>query len=204
MKKLIIGLVIGLMLGMATNAFAAIGDVVSATFAQFSYVVNGETKTLDDPVLVYDGMSYVRSTQIGNMLGYDVTYKSDSRTISFNGVQTSTPSFTPTTVTTMKAPPTTVTGITYATSPPTPNMNVTQMSTAPPNQTPTPSFTPIASPIPAPTNIAQCTNIKNNYAYQIAYTKYYDPTAGSDAVQRNKVLVLEYNRDQELSAASCN
>lgn len=84
MKKLTIGIIIGLMLGMSTNAFAAIGDTVQAVFSQYVYEVNGVTQTTDAPVLVYEGMSYLRTTDLGNMLGFNVTYKADSRTIAFD------------------------------------------------------------------------------------------------------------------------
>jgi hypothetical protein len=132
MKKLIIGLVIGLMLGMSTNAFAAIGDTVSAVFAQFNYVVDGTAKAIDSPVLVYEGVSYVRTTDIGNLLGFDVTYKSDSRTIEFNNPTAPAPSSTPT-------------------GSPTPTESPTPSASPDPNASPAPSDAPTASPTPAPT-----------------------------------------------------
>jgi hypothetical protein len=138
MKKLVIGLVIGLMLGMSTNAFAAIGDTVSAVFAQFNYVVDGTAKTIDSPVLVYEGVSYVRTTDISNMLGYDVTYKADSRTIEFNNPTAPAPSSTPT-------------GSTTPTESPTPSASPDPNVPAPspdPNASPAPE--PSATPTPAP------------------------------------------------------
>jgi hypothetical protein len=146
MKKLIIGLFIGLMLGMSTNAFAAIGDKVQAVFAEFNYVVNGQSTTLDSPVLVYEGVSYVRTTDISNMLGYDVTYKKDSRTIAFNNPDViATPA------------PMSMLSVTDATYTPTPDPNATPSPTPDPNATPSPSPTPdpnatpepIATPVPS-------------------------------------------------------
>ena len=158
MKKLILGLCIGLLMGMSTNAFAAIGDKVQAVFAEFNYVVNGEAKVLESPVLVYEGVSYVRTTDISNMLGYDVTYKKDSRTIEFNSGEalSLTQSFIPESVTSE----------TYGPTPePTPNItpepSVTPSPTNNPDgSTPSPAPTPTATPIgatPSPTASAEPT-----------------------------------------------
>lgn len=84
MRKTIFGLVIGLMIGLSTSAFAAIGDKVEAVFAEFVFVVNGEVKTLDATPIVINGSSYLPVRSVANVLGYDLTYKSDLRTIEFN------------------------------------------------------------------------------------------------------------------------
>lgn len=84
MRKTIFGLVIGLMIGLSTNAFAAIGDKVEAVFAEFVFVVNGEVKTLDAVPIVINGSSYLPVRSVANILGYDLTYKADLRTIEFN------------------------------------------------------------------------------------------------------------------------
>lgn len=80
MKKVIIGLVIGLLLGSATTAYAATGSV-TATFEKFNVLINGKQATLDTTPLVYNGTSYLPVREISNLLGYDVTYKSDTQTI---------------------------------------------------------------------------------------------------------------------------
>ena len=80
MKKFIAGLVIGLLLATAGISFAA-GEIIQATFAKFNFVVNGEAKTLETDPLVYQGTTYLPVRVVSNLLGYDVTYKADSRTI---------------------------------------------------------------------------------------------------------------------------
>jgi hypothetical protein len=80
-KRLIIGIVIGLVFGLTTNAFAAVGDKIEAMFTEFNFVVNGEDKELDTLPIVINGTSYLPVRAVSNMLGYDVTYKADSRTI---------------------------------------------------------------------------------------------------------------------------
>jgi hypothetical protein len=208
MKKTILTLFIGMIIGafaiVSTGAFAAIGDSVTAVFAEFSYVVNGESKSLDAPVLVYEGMSYVRTTQIGNLLGYDITYKADSRTIEFNKPD---PVITPT-----PSPEPSATPVPTAT--PDPNVpapstdpNATPAPTLDPNATPAPSVEPTVMPSPSPTpapvasNVAQCDAIRNNYAVQIGMVGYGPGTEGQ---QRLKILNLQYQMSQALSAAGCN
>jgi hypothetical protein len=183
MKKMVIGLMIGLTIGYAASAYAAVGDTVSAVFSSFNYVVNGTDKAVDSPVLVYEGASYVRTTDIGNMLGFDVTYKSDSRTIAFSGGQTPYPTPSPTST------PTTVTGGTYGTTPtpsvtsipsgtidPTPTPSTATTASPDPNATPAPSTDPSTTPAPpvaptpAPTPVpALPTQYQNNPNGQALY-----------------------------------
>ena len=80
MKKFVAGLVIGLLIATAGVGLAA-GETVQATFAKFNFVVNGEAKTLEADPLVYQGTTYLPVRVVSNLLGYDVTYKADSRTI---------------------------------------------------------------------------------------------------------------------------
>lgn len=87
MKKLILGLVLGMLIGSATVAFAAsdlVGTKVTAIFANFNIVINGDAKELETAPLVYNGTSYLPVKEISNLVGYDVTYKADSRTIELN------------------------------------------------------------------------------------------------------------------------
>lgn len=223
MKKLIIGLVIGLMLGMSTNAFAAIGDKVQAVFAEFNYVVNAQTKSIESPVLVYEGVSYLRTTDIGNMLGYDVTYKSDSRTIEFNNpepVMTLAPTSTP-----APGAPFSITEATPTPEPstgptPTPDPNATPTPTPDPNATPEPSTEPTATPTatptaeptpsptpeptvtptptPAPSNVAQCQAIRDRWT--LAIYGYHGSNPADEEYQRR---IMGSQRDSELSAAGC-
>lgn len=84
MKKLISGIVVGLLIGLSTTSFAAIEDVVEATFAKFTFKVDGEVKELDADPLVYNGTVYVPARALANMLGKDVVYQANTRTIEFN------------------------------------------------------------------------------------------------------------------------
>lgn len=81
MKKVALGLIIGLLLGMSTNGFAAVGDRVEAVFQKFNIEVNGEVAQLDTVPLVYNGTSYLPTRALANLLGYNVTYLADSETI---------------------------------------------------------------------------------------------------------------------------
>lgn len=163
MKKVMIGLIIGVLLGASTNAFAAIGDSVQAVFASFSYVVNGSAKAVDSPVLVYEGTSYIRTTDMANMLGYDVTYKSDSRTIEFNKpestpqpastTQAPAPSVNPSPTpspTPSSSPSGTTTETPNASPSPTPNASPAPSATPSPSPTPIPSASPTPTPAPTP------------------------------------------------------
>jgi len=80
MKRLILGLVVGLLIGSAATAFAAT-DTVTATVAKFRFIVNGEERDVKTEQLVVMGTTYLPVREVANMLGYDVTYRADSQTI---------------------------------------------------------------------------------------------------------------------------
>lgn len=92
MKKMIIGLVLGLLIGTAGTALAVESETVQAAFAKFVIIVNGEEKVLDADPLVYQGNTYLPVRTVSNMLGYDVTYKADSRTIELDSAIQEIPS----------------------------------------------------------------------------------------------------------------
>lgn len=81
MKRLVIGLVIGLMIGMTGTAIAAQSDTVQAVFQKFNFIVNGQEQQLDADPLVYQGTTYLPVRVVANMLGYDVTYKASDQRI---------------------------------------------------------------------------------------------------------------------------
>lgn len=87
MKKAVIGLVLGLLIGISGTAIAATNETVQAVFAKFKFIVNGEEKELEADPLVYQGSTYLPVRVVANLLGYDVTYKADSRTIELNSKQ---------------------------------------------------------------------------------------------------------------------
>lgn len=79
MKKFIAGLVIGLMF-TSTVSFAANQDI-SAVLTDFNFIVNGQAKALSTRPIVYNGTSYLPVREISNLLGYDVSYSDETRTI---------------------------------------------------------------------------------------------------------------------------
>lgn len=85
MKKtvftLCLGMLIGLIIGVSTSSFAAVGDKVEAVFSKFTFKINDEEITLKADPLNYQGSVYLPLRVVANMLGYDVNYKTDSRTI---------------------------------------------------------------------------------------------------------------------------
>lgn len=83
MKRMIIGIVIGLLIGTAGTALAT-SETVQATFQKFVFKVNGQELHLEADPLVYQGTTYLPVRVVANMLGYDVTYRHDSRTIELN------------------------------------------------------------------------------------------------------------------------
>jgi hypothetical protein len=88
MKKFISGLILGLLI--ATASVVAANSEVVAKFTSFNFVINGESKQLDTQPVVVNGSSYLPVRELANLLGYDVTYKADSRTIELTGSTSST------------------------------------------------------------------------------------------------------------------
>lgn len=86
MKKSIIAFVLGFGLATAGSVYA---EDVTATFSKFVFKVNGEEKKLEADPLVYQGSTYLPVRVVSNLLGYDVTYKGDSRTIELNDMEVS-------------------------------------------------------------------------------------------------------------------
>lgn len=88
MKKTIltlcIGMFIGLLAGSVSGSFAAIGDRVEAIVAEYNIVVDGEVQVLEASPVAINDSTYVPLRAMANMLGKDVTYKADSRTIELN------------------------------------------------------------------------------------------------------------------------
>src|SRR5690606_32035885 len=68
------------------TAFAA-SDTVTATIAKLRFVVNGEVRDVQTEQLVVMGTTYLPVREVANMLGYDVTYRADSKTIEFKSAE---------------------------------------------------------------------------------------------------------------------
>ncbi|MFB0845774.1 stalk domain-containing protein [Paenibacillus oleatilyticus] len=86
MKKLIIGLSVGMLLGSAATALAATNETVQATFAKFVFKVNGQERQLQTTPLVVDGTSYLPVREISGLLGYELKYDEATREINLTGV----------------------------------------------------------------------------------------------------------------------
>jgi len=84
MKRTIFALAIGMLIGSAATAFAA-SDTVTATITKLRFVVNGEEQKLRTDPIVVKGTTYLPVREVAYMLGYDVVYRSDSKTVEFLG-----------------------------------------------------------------------------------------------------------------------
>ncbi|WP_010498409.1 stalk domain-containing protein [Paenibacillus elgii] len=82
MKKFVAGVLVGAVVATAGSALAAQNETISATFAEFNILVNGEKASLSDKPVVIEGSSYLPVRAISNTLGYQVQYNGESRTIS--------------------------------------------------------------------------------------------------------------------------
>lgn len=80
MRKLILGLVIGLLIGTAGTALAST-DYVRATFSEFKLKVNGESIELENNPLLVEGTTYWPIRELSNYLGFDIDYEDETRTI---------------------------------------------------------------------------------------------------------------------------
>lgn len=80
-KSFIIGLIVGLMLTTVTFASS---EYIQVMFTDFNFVINGRQQKLETKPLLYNGTSYLPVREISNLLGYDITYKADTKTIVLN------------------------------------------------------------------------------------------------------------------------
>lgn len=87
MKKFILGFVLGALIFGGISVFAIGPERIEAVFAEYNILVNGKTVDLEDSrIISKDGSSYLPLRKTANLLGYDVTYKADSRTIVLDSV----------------------------------------------------------------------------------------------------------------------
>ncbi|SDD26673.1 Copper amine oxidase N-terminal domain-containing protein [Paenibacillus sp. UNCCL117] len=82
MKKVIIALSLGMLIGSAATAVAATSETVQATIAKFVIKVNGQEKQLTTSPIVVDGNSYLPVREVAGLLGAKVAYDDATRTIS--------------------------------------------------------------------------------------------------------------------------
>lgn len=81
MKKMIIGLVAGLLIG-SVGTVAASSPTVQAVFQKFVLDVEGQTHNIEP--LVYQGTTYLPVREVSGLLNYDVKYDGKTRTIQLN------------------------------------------------------------------------------------------------------------------------
>lgn len=152
-------------------------------------VVNGQELVPDGtPAMIYNSYTLV---PIGTLrqLGFTVTWNQETYTVTITPPD-------PVIIEVMVDSEGVPIGTTDTGAPP---LDAEGATTTPVPATPDPNATP--SPTPAPDNTAQCEEIRHDYAYQIAAVEY---TPGSQGQHMQAVLILEYERDQELAAAGCN
>ena len=81
MKKLTIGITIGLVLGLTISGFAAEATQFIAEKAGFPILVNGKAFTADNPPVVIEGRTYLPLRAIGTALGVKVNWNNDLRQV---------------------------------------------------------------------------------------------------------------------------
>jgi len=93
MKKLIVGLTAGMLIGSAATAFAAedVAKEVKALLGSFSFKVNGVEKKLETTPLVYEGSAYLPVREVAKLTGYELDYKEETRTIELKANSPSAP-----------------------------------------------------------------------------------------------------------------
>lgn len=80
MKKFISGILFGVLLTFSFPVLANSNEIL-AKFTNFNFIVNGQQKAIEAKPIVINGYSYLPLKDTALMLGYDITYKADSRTI---------------------------------------------------------------------------------------------------------------------------
>lgn len=81
MKKAIIGLVAGMLIGSAGMAAAATTQTVQAALAKFTFSVDGQKQTLKNDPLVYKGTTYLPVREVAEMTGYGLEYNNTKKSI---------------------------------------------------------------------------------------------------------------------------
>ncbi|AHM65159.1 hypothetical protein PPSQR21_015070 [Paenibacillus polymyxa SQR-21] len=81
MKKMIIGLVAGMLIGSATAAVAATSPTVQAVVSKYAISVDGQQQTLKSDPLVYKGTTYLPVREVAGLTGYDLQFDAKSKKI---------------------------------------------------------------------------------------------------------------------------
>lgn len=90
MKKLLCGLLAGIIIGTGTSVFAYNTQIIEAVFGKVNLVVNGNA--VDKETLLYNGTTYVPLRAAGEALGMAVTYDAQTSTAYIGDVPQTTSS----------------------------------------------------------------------------------------------------------------
>lgn len=81
MKKAIIGLVAGMLIGSAGMAAAATTQTVQAVLTKFTISVDGQKQTLKADPLVYNGTTYLPVREVAAITGYGLEFDNTKKSI---------------------------------------------------------------------------------------------------------------------------
>lgn len=84
MKKMVAGLVAGLLIGSAGMAAAASTPTVQAMLVKFSFVVDGKQQKLQHDPLLYKGTTYLPVREMSELLGYEVGFDNKKKSVELN------------------------------------------------------------------------------------------------------------------------
>ncbi|WP_106766817.1 stalk domain-containing protein [Paenibacillus faecalis] len=83
MKKMVIGLTLGMLISSSTVAFAATSPTVKATLVKYKMMVNGEPKSVSSNQLSYKGNTYIQLREAASLFGYKTKFDGPNKTIHF-------------------------------------------------------------------------------------------------------------------------
>lgn len=89
-KHFIAGALFGAIVASSTVSAATpeIANAVQAVFAEFNLVVDGEEKQIKKDPLIVDGTAYYPIREMSELLGYNLEWQEDTRTIQLTNVTT--------------------------------------------------------------------------------------------------------------------
>lgn len=83
MKKMLLCLVIGILIGAVGTAMAST-QTVQAIVEKMTLIVNEKERTLEKAPIMHEGALYVPASEISDLLGYDFTYREKDQTLVFD------------------------------------------------------------------------------------------------------------------------
>ena len=88
MKKMLIGLVFGLIFGISTSVFASENNLIQVIKVSYDIFVNGSKTNTDLPILNYQGNTYVPLRYVTEKLGKYVEWNSKTKTVHIDDEKT--------------------------------------------------------------------------------------------------------------------